>query len=81
MKLARTIKETVHGNPGERRILPANTIILVEPASNLPADSQIKYWVHPVPVEGHDWPKNTQEWAADVGVGLYANDVELLGPL
>jgi hypothetical protein len=50
-QMARTTLETIHGNPGERPVLPANTLIVVIPASNLPPDSSIKYWAHPV--EGH----------------------------
>ncbi len=41
MQMARTTCETVHGNPGERRLLPANTLVVIEPASNLPPDSTI----------------------------------------
>ena len=73
LQMARTARETVHGNPGERRLLPANTLIVVIPASNLPSDSPIKYWAHPV--EGHPWPAETKAWAEDVGVGLHADDV------
>ena len=73
VQMARTTRETVHGNPGERRILPANTLIVVIPASNLPSDSPIKYWAHPV--EGHPWPADTEAWAEDVGVGLHGDDV------
>jgi hypothetical protein len=29
MQMARTTRETVHGNPGERRVLPANILIVV----------------------------------------------------
>ena len=76
MQMARTTRETVHGNPGERRSLPAHTLIVVIPASNLPPDSPIKYWAHPV--EGPPWPAETKAWAEDVGVGLYADDVALV---
>ena len=51
VQMARTTRETVHGDPGERRVLPANTLVAIIPASNLPPDSPIKYWAHPV--EGH----------------------------
>ena len=76
VQMARTTRETVHGNPGERRVLPANTLIVVIPASNLPPDSPIKYWAHPV--EGHHWPAETEAWAEDVGVGLHSDDVALV---
>jgi len=76
MQMARTTRETVHGNPGERRILPADALIVVVPASNLPADSAIKYWASPL--EGHPWPAETEAWAADVGVGLRGDDVALV---
>jgi hypothetical protein len=73
MQMARTTCETVHGNSGERRILPANTLVVIVPATNLPPDSQIKYWAYPV--NGHPWPAETEAWAEDVGVGLGADDV------
>lgn len=76
MQMARTTRETIHGNPGERRILAASTLIVVIPASNLTTDSPIKYWAHPV--EGHSWPAETEAWAEDVGVGLHADDVALV---
>ena len=76
MQMARTTRETVHGNPGERRILPANTLVVIEPASNLPPDSPIKYWASPV--GGHPWPAETEAWAEDVGVGLHEEDVALV---
>jgi len=76
MQMACTTCETIHGNPGERRILPANTLIAIEPASNLPADNLIKWWAQPV--KGHPWPNDTEEWAEDVGVGLHAEDVALV---
>ena len=73
MQMARTTRETIHGNPGERRVLPVNTLIAIEPASNLAAESVIKWWAHPV--NGHPWPTETEQWAEDVGVGLRADDV------
>lgn len=76
MQMARTTVETIHGNPGEQRILPANTLVVVVPATNLPSDSPIKYWAYPV--EGHPWPAETEAWAEDVGVGLSAADVALV---
>lgn len=76
MQMARTTRETVHGNPGERRLLPVNTLVLIEPASNLPPDTVIKYWAYPV--NGHPWPAETEAWAEDVGVGLHEDDVALV---
>jgi hypothetical protein len=76
VQMARTTRETIHGNPGERRSLPANILVVLIPASNLPANSPIKYWAHPV--ERHPWPAETKAWAEDVGVGLHANDVALV---
>ena len=73
VQTARTTRETIHGNPGERRILPANTMVAIYPAANLPPDSLIKFWAYPV--EGHPWPADTEAWAEDVGVGLAAEDV------
>ena len=74
MIIARTLKQTVHGNPGERRVLPAGLLIEVEPASNLPADSGIRWWAKPLPL----WPADTYEWAQETGVGLEAGDVEVI---
>lgn len=79
MLMARTTCKTVHGNPGERRILPEGTLIAIEPASNLPPDSAITYWAHPV--SGHPWPADTEAWAEQVGVGLGAGDVALVNLL
>jgi hypothetical protein len=76
MQMARTTRETIHGNPGERRILPANTLVVIEPASNLPPESPIKYWAYPV--KGYPWPAETEAWAENVGVGLNADDVALV---
>ena len=73
MQMARTTGETIHGNPGERRILPANTLVVIIPATNLPPHCLIKYWAYPV--KGHPWPTETEAWAEDVGVGLSADDV------
>ena len=73
MQMARTTCETIHGNPGERRILPANTLVAVVPATNLPANSLIKFWAHPV--KDHPWPPETEAWAKDAGVGLTASDI------
>lgn len=76
MQLARTTQETIHGNPGEIRILPANTLVAVVPANNLPTASQIQYWAHPV--KGHPWPAETDAWSKDVGVGLAAEDLDFV---
>jgi hypothetical protein len=76
MQMARTTGETIHGNPGERRILPANTLVVIVPATNLPPDSPIKYWAYPV--NGLPWPAETEAWADNVGVGLGADDVALV---
>jgi hypothetical protein len=76
MQTARTIRETVHGNPGEQRVLPANIIIAVVPATNLPPDSPIQFWAHPV--DGHPWSAETANWAQDAGVGLHADDVAFM---
>jgi hypothetical protein len=73
VQLARTTRNTIHGNPGERRILPGATFVAIYPASNLPPDSLIKFWAYPV--QGHPWPIETEKWAEDVGVGLAETDV------
>ena len=73
MQMARTTCDTIHGNPGERRVLPANTLVVIVPATNLPPNSPIQYWAFPV--QGHPWPAETEAWARDAGVGLGAGDV------
>jgi hypothetical protein len=74
-----TTKETIHGNPGERRVLPAGLRVRLEPATNLPADSKIRWWAFPLPrafaTAGTAWAPETRQWAEDVGVGLEAEDV------
>lgn len=74
--LGMTTKETMHGNPGEHRSLPAGMLVALELATNLPEASKIKYWARPVAVR--PWPQATEDWALDVGVGLGAEDVEVL---
>jgi hypothetical protein len=76
--LARTTQQTIHGNPGERRCLPAGLLIYIAPASNLPESSSVKFWAQPVPGFEHAWPQETLDWAENVGVGLEYNDVALL---
>ena len=65
-----------HEKKGRRRILPANTLVVIVPAANLPSHCLIQYWAYPV--EGHSWPAETEAWAEDVGVGLTADDVALV---
>lgn len=72
-----TLKETHHGNPGEKRILPKDMRVKLRPASNLPDDSPIKYWASPI--KGFRWPADTVQWAKNVGVGLCADDVDIHG--
>ena len=68
-----TLKETHHGNPGEKRILPKGMVVKLCLASNLPGDSPIKYWASPL--HEFPWPIDTAEWSRDVGVGLCDKDV------
>ena len=74
-QMGRTLRETIHGNPGERRSLPGGLLVALVPADNLPADNPIKYWAQPI--EGQPWPADTAAWAESVGVGLWAGDVGL----
>lgn len=69
-----TTTETHHGNPGETRKLPAGMRVNLVAATNLPDDSEIKYWAHPLP--DYPWPAETAEWAESVGVGLSDVDVD-----
>jgi len=73
--IGRTIKETVHGNPGERRVLPCGILVYLTPATNLPADNKIKYWANEHIAD--EWPADTRDWQS-VGVGLEADDVEVI---
>jgi hypothetical protein len=73
---ATTTRETHHGNPSEKRILPAGMLVELQPAVNLSAGSPIKYWASPLP--DHPWAEDIAQWAKSVGVGLYAEDVELI---
>lgn len=70
-----TLRDTIHGNPGERRVLHANTKVKLIPATNLPSDSEIAFWAHPL--ARHPWLADTAKWAEDVGVGLRREDVVL----
>lgn len=70
-----TLRDTIHGNPGERRILFANTKVKLVPATNLPPGSEVVYWAHPL--ARHPWLADTARWAKDVGVGLKRGDVTL----
>ncbi len=72
-----TTRETIHGNPGERRVLPAGKRIRVFPADNLPDDSDIKWWVFPLSGD-NSWSADIVAWAEDVGVGLTNEDVKLV---
>jgi hypothetical protein len=76
----RITKESHHGNPGERRVLPVGALAVVVPADNLPPDSPIKFWAKPlITGAAGGWPKETEQWAEDVGVGLAADDFERIG--
>ncbi|KKM76665.1 hypothetical protein LCGC14_1377890 [marine sediment metagenome] len=68
-----TQTDTRHGNPCEFRELPAGILVKLIPATNLPPDSAIKFWAHPLP--DNPWPTDTAAWAESVGVGLEADDV------
>lgn len=70
-----TLRDTSHGNPGEHRILFANTLVELRPIKNLPSGSEIAFWAHPL--KRHPWLEDTAQWAKDVGVKLGSNDVVL----
>ena len=72
---ATTLRETAHGDAGQRLILPAGVTVNVKPASNLPDDSKIKWWASPCSVVG--WSTDLVDWAEGPGVGLYEEDVRL----
>ena len=70
MLIGITKTNTYHG---ERLLLPAATRIELKPADNLPDESKIKYWAHPLP--DHQWSVELTLWAESVGVGLYEEEV------
>lgn len=78
---ARTLKTTYHGNPGERRALPAGLVIEVRSVTNLPGrSSKIKWWAFPLPgLKSFWWPLETIEWANGPGIGLETGDIEIIG--
>lgn len=74
-----TKKETKHGPSHATAILPAGVEVEVEPASNLPDDSPIKYWVNRIVTEGRVGHKNLVKLRAfigNIGVGLHLDDVD-----
>jgi len=74
-KIGITKRNTYHGNPSEKRLLPIATRVMLE-AATLP-DSKIKWWAYPF--SNSPWPKDTAEWAESVGVGLCEEDVVITG--
>lgn len=73
--LAKTLFDTSHSG----RKLPADSVVILQPATNLPDDSPIKWWAMPAP--GHTWSDNLQRWADSVGVGLQADDVWIISDI
>lgn len=71
-----TTKETIHGNPGERRVLPKGIKVRAIHAYNLPETSEIKYWVYPLPNFEFLWPQATLDWCESVGVGLTSSEID-----
>jgi len=81
--LARTTQDTTHGPAYIATTLPAGTTVEIEPATNMPEDNPIKYWVSRVVDESDIADKplaNLRAFAGTSGIGLYADDVELLPP-
>lgn len=77
MVKALTLNKTRHGNPGRAYELPAGIWVDVVPASNLPADSDTKWWARPFDPESGEWTPELIAWAEGPGVGLYAEDIVL----
>jgi len=77
MTTGTTTRTTIHGNPGDTRILPAGLKVRLSPATNLPGSAEIKWWAAPVDEEAEGWPTATLAWAADVGLGLGEGDVKV----
>jgi len=73
MITATTSESTCHGNPGQALILWKGKRVEIRPASNLPEDSPIKWWAHPLP--NYPWTPGIARWAEGPGVGLHADDV------
>lgn len=74
-----TIKETHHGESGCRVKLMTGLRIQLEPASNLPDSSPIKWW-GTLPSHLFDDPRENEKAASigrTIGFGFYADDVRL----
>jgi hypothetical protein len=77
----RTIRETQHGNPGERRMLPVGALCVVVPADNVPPSDPPRFWASPL-IRGKagGWPDATADWSDGPGVMLERGDFEPVGP-
>ncbi len=75
----RTVRETMHGDPGQRITLPAGVPVRLTPATNLPPDSPIVYWAHPIGLSFQACPDyvELERWSGNAGLGLQAADVRL----
>jgi hypothetical protein len=74
MKTVKVKEDLVYGNPGQRIVLPAGTVAIAEPATNLPDDSHIHYWLTPQGEVSED----LERWAENVGCGVHTDDIEVL---
>jgi hypothetical protein len=74
---AKIISESIHGNPGERRVLPVGALCVVVPADNLPPADPPQYWAGPL-IDGRaaGWPDDTAAWSRSVGVLVSAHEFE-----
>lgn len=62
-----------------RRTVQAGERVLAEPATNLPSDAEIKYWLSPLPGDSPEWAPDAE---GPYGVGAAADDVQPAeGPL
>lgn len=69
-----TIQDTRHGEPGNTILIPAGTLVELEPADNLPDDSHIKWWATVL----NEPLQSKTKFLDAIGIGLHTNDVQLI---
>ena len=81
--LAVTTRPTVHGEANNKVTIPGNVSVCIVPASNLPVESPIDYWVErflPSTENSIELDNETLEILENIrrtiGIGLNAEDVE-----
>ncbi len=77
MLIGKTTQSTIHGDPHWQATLPEGAKVRLWLATNLPSDSQIKFWSRPIGSVfcGQENDKRLDEIANGAGIGLRAEDV------